>query len=490
MSNFQEMSYWITIAHLPRWGSEKINKLVVSILHDNQDTFENFFSLNKQDWKHKYNLNDKEISDLIEAKGSLPNNSFLAEDLISQGYEVIPINSQEYSPTLKSNLKAKYSPPILYVKGNKQLLQENSIAIVGSRDAAEISLEFTDNIAKKASEQFNVVVSGFAKGVDKQALDSALKYNGQSIIVLPQGILTYSGGIKKYYKQIVEGNVLVLSTFQPNAVWGAGLAMARNPIIYGLAKEIYAAQSSSSGGTWEGVKSGLKMGRIIYVRNPGINEKNANLELIKLGAKPVDLYGNILPGESIEATEPEADVEKQLKADDPLSQIIKVLEESNEALMASEIKKRLGLKITTQKISGMIKNSDKIIKVKGKPVKYTTEKSYSSKTGFSFDEAAVPEMNLNEEIKERIENATLEILSLAFKYNDEWKFICNNKIISAKLSDNNFWNKIEAGVTGFTKGDTLFVNMKIIETGNGKNRFEILEVLQHNSKLNEPGLGL
>jgi len=74
MSNFQEMSYWITIAHLPRWGSEKINKLVVSILHDNQDTFENFFSLNKQDWKHKYNLNDKEISDLIEAKGSLPNN--------------------------------------------------------------------------------------------------------------------------------------------------------------------------------------------------------------------------------------------------------------------------------------------------------------------------------------------------------------------------------------------------------------------------------
>ena len=142
-------------------------------------------------------------------------------------------------------------------------MHEKSIAIVGSRNASDKSLEFTDNIAKLASKEYKVVVSGFAKGVDKQALDSAIKYKGQSIIVLPQGIMTFGSGFKKYYKQIVDGDVLVLSTFFPKAPWKAELAMARNPIIYGLADEIYVAESSDKGGTWSGVVDGLRKNRKI-----------------------------------------------------------------------------------------------------------------------------------------------------------------------------------------------------------------------------------
>ena len=147
-------------------------------------------------------------------------------------------------------------------------MTEKSIAIVGSRNASDVSLQFTDNIAKLASKEYKVVVSGFAKGVDKQALDSAINYKGQSIIVLPQGIMTFGSGFKTYYKQIVDGDVLVLSIFFPKAPWKAELAMARNPIIYGLADEIYVAESSEKGGTWSGVIDGLRKKRKIYVRKP------------------------------------------------------------------------------------------------------------------------------------------------------------------------------------------------------------------------------
>ncbi len=292
MNQITEISYWITLAHLPRWGSEKINRLVVKIVHDNLMTLETFFQSEKE-WKDKFALSDADISDLQNAKAELPNNAFLAEDLLSQGFEVVSINSPDYSKTLKNNLKIK-APTVLYVKGNKRILQENSIAIVGSRDADNISLQFTDNIAKMASVQYKVVVSGFAKGVDKQALGSAIKYKGQSIIVLPQGIMTFGSGIKKYYKEITNGDVIVVSTFHPKAVWSAGLAMARNPIIYALASEIFVAQSSESGGTWAGVIDGLKKGREILVRNPNDGEKNANRILIEKGAKAVDFEGNLI----------------------------------------------------------------------------------------------------------------------------------------------------------------------------------------------------
>ena len=175
-------------------------------------------------------------------------------------------------------------------------MKEKSVAIVGSRSASELSLLFTDRVAKLSIKEFKVVVSGFAKGVDKQALDSAVRYKAQSIIVLPQGIMTFGTGYKTYYKQIVEGDLLVLSVFHPKAPWRPELAMARNPIIYGLANEIYVPESSDKGGTWSGVVDGIRKNRTIYVRKAEARENTANDLLIRKGAIPVDFDGVPLQG--------------------------------------------------------------------------------------------------------------------------------------------------------------------------------------------------
>lgn len=288
-----EAAYWIALANLPRWGPLKINSLIVKFFHENKISIIDFFNLSHSDWKYTYQLNEKQILDLDKAKSELAGNAFLAEYLHSQGFEITPIVSSEYSKTLKKNL-TNYAPILLYTKGNKEIMHEQSVAIVGSRAASEIALNFTDKVAKNASKEYKVIVSGFAKGVDRQALDSAINYRGQSIIVLPQGITTFDWGFKKYYKQIIGGDVLVLSTFKPETTWSKKLAMARNPIIYGLADEIYVAESSDKGGTWSGVIDGLKRGRKIYVRNPEQAENNANNILIQKGAIPVDINGNIV----------------------------------------------------------------------------------------------------------------------------------------------------------------------------------------------------
>lgn len=283
----QELTYWVALAHTPKIWTARKNE-IIAYCFQREKTIVDFFS---SDQFLGMSLTPQEAVLLQQTKSELANYAFMVEELLDQGFDIIPVTSQEYSPTLKSNLKYS-SPIVLYTKGNKQILHEKSIAIVGSRNANENSLKFTDNVAKKASIEYKVVVSGFAKGVDKQALDSALAYKGQSIIVLPQGITTFSSGIKKYYKQIVGGDVLVLSTFHPKLPWSVDLAMARNSIIYGLASEIYAAQSDDKGGTWSGVTEGLKKGRKVYVRVPEKKEKCANKILISMGAAPVDIEGN------------------------------------------------------------------------------------------------------------------------------------------------------------------------------------------------------
>ncbi len=361
----KELPYWLTLAHVPKIQTKKKNEIIVRLFEKSKSIID-FFEFEQAVWGNDYELSQSEIVLFEEARNELSTYAFMVEDLLEQGYSIIPITSQDYSPTLKKNLGRTYAPPVIYTKGNLQIMKEKSIAIVGSRKANDISLEFTDNVAKNASKDYKVVVSGFAKGVDKQALDSAIKYKGQSIIVLPQGIATFQSGFKKYYKQIIDGDVLVLSTFYPKAPWSVQLAMARNPIIYGLTSEIYVAESSEKGGTWSGVMDGLRKGRTIYVRKPNSREKNANNILISKGGIAVDIEGNLI---NYEITEKNKSIVSEPDSNNIEEKIIDFLKAG--VFPAKKIVDTLKIDWSSKKVSDFLKNRKDILTVKGKPLKFT-----------------------------------------------------------------------------------------------------------------------
>lgn len=379
MDSINDNAYWISIAHLPKWTTERINQLIINVMHDNKLSWDAFFELDKKGWKDLFAFSEKEITDLEFAKNDLPRIAFIAEQLQNDGYQIIPINSPDYPAVLKENLKVKNSPPVLYLKGRKNLLQEDAVAIIGSRNAGKAAIDFTEHVAKKSVNELKVVVSGFAKGVDLQALNSTLEANGKSIIVLPQGILTFQSGFKKYYEPIVNGDVLVLSTFFPNAGWDVGFAMARNAYIYGLAKEIYVAETDSKGGTWEGAMNGLKRQRKIYVRMPEPDEKNANQKLITLGAIPVNADGVIIdlkskPSEdlfevqSLNLAVNESDKAYNDKPENIENEILTLLKKNN--FTSKEIIMALKLDLDTRKLTHFLKHNPNIKSIGGNPIKY------------------------------------------------------------------------------------------------------------------------
>ena len=352
----QQLTYWVTLALIPKMWTKRKNEIYVKCFQNNPqisiiDLFED-----SSTWEI-VGLNEIEKTQFEEARKQLANNSFLVEELIAQGYDILPITDKDYPKLLKDNLKFN-APTIIYTKGNKSLLKEPSIAIVGSRSADAKSLFFTDNIAKKAVEENKTVVSGFAKGVDRKALDSTIEANGKSIIVLPQGIMTFGSGFKQYFKHIAQGRVLVMSTFAPKAPWSVEFAMARNPIIYGMASEIYVAQSDDKGGTWSGVIDGLRKKRPIFVRFPEKNEKNANLLLIQMGAYAVDNMGNTLTPGTEEQIVPELVSKGQVDSD-----IISILN-SVEMITSREIVTRLHLDWKDDKMKRHLGNMPQVEKIK------------------------------------------------------------------------------------------------------------------------------
>ena len=365
----QELTYWVTLAFMPTIYTRRKNEIYAACYtHTPQISIVELFE-NTAIWI-ELKLSETEIGIFQEAKSQLINNAFLLENLLSQGYQIIPITSPKYPRNLKSNLKMT-APIVLFAKGNIELLNRSSTAIVGSRNANDISLEFTCNVAKKECQNNQVIVSGFAKGVDKEALDAAIKVQGESIVVLPQGITTFTSGFKQLYKQIIQGRVLVISHFHPKIPWRVECAMERNKIIYGLADKTYVAQSDSHGGTWSGAIEGLRKGRTIFVRYPNKEEKNANLILIQKGARAVNQFGNeidLSPEETVSYEEIERkNIESKIEA---------ILTNGQKTIR--EIKELLSINWTDDKLKKHLRTMQKIEECKIGNRLYFKSKTYAN----------------------------------------------------------------------------------------------------------------
>lgn len=298
MSHYSQKTYLVTLSHLRSWKTVEKNDLL-SQLKENNLSLSELYSYDNDTLCNEFNLTEKQMLSLKRSEEQLTKNALMIEDMENRGFSLIALHdNNSYPPKLKQNLGFNYSPTIIYAYGDMSLFQDPSVAIVGSRTASDTALAFTDNIARNATKEMKVVVSGFAKGVDRRSLDAALDNNGRAIIVLPQGILTAGKVTKDYYAQINEGEVLVMSAFYPSSPWSVAYAMARNPYIYGLGEEIYVAESGTKGGTWSGAIDGLRKERKVFVRNPEKTEKNGNIHLINKGCIPVDINGNPVKVES------------------------------------------------------------------------------------------------------------------------------------------------------------------------------------------------
>ena len=84
----------------------------------------------------------------------------------------------------KKLLEIKDFPEQLYVMGNYELLNKDSIAIVGSRECSPYGAKYAKEFAKKIAEKGICIVSGMAIGIDTAAHIGAMKEKAKTIAVL------------------------------------------------------------------------------------------------------------------------------------------------------------------------------------------------------------------------------------------------------------------------------------------------------------------
>lgn len=209
-------------------------------------------------------------------------------------FEIITPNDKYYPKQLREIYDA---PKKLYIIGNKAILGNLGIAIVGCRDNTKYGELIAKNLGYNLAKQGLNIISGLARGIDSFAHIGAIYAKGKTIAVLGNAIDTiYPKENAVIAEKIIEFGGCIVSEYPPNTPIEKSHFPARNRIISGLSHGVIIVEAKEKSGALITVDYALEQGKDVYAVPGLITAKNSvgTNELIKQGAIPITNYKDVL----------------------------------------------------------------------------------------------------------------------------------------------------------------------------------------------------
>ena len=283
-----EKLYWIWLSRIRKLGSIKTQKLLEKF-----KTPENIWKAQEKELKEVEGIGEEIVKEILNDEYR-KNLEKYEKYMKTNKIDLINIYDKEYP----EKLKEIYDKPItLYIKGNKEILDEFSLAIIGCRENSEYGKKVGSKLSYDIAKKGIVTTSGLARGIDSIAHKSTLMAKGKTIAVIGSGIDNiYPPENKKLVDEIVENGGAVVSEYVIGTKAEKMNFPARNRIISALSDGVIVIEAKKKSGTMITVDFALDNGKEVFAV-PGnitsINSEGTN-ELIKQGAKLITNAEEIL----------------------------------------------------------------------------------------------------------------------------------------------------------------------------------------------------
>lgn len=203
--------------------------------------------------------------------------------------------NNKYYPRKLCNI---YDAPIsLYAKGNIEILNKKTLAMVGCRENSyygkQVALTFSYQLSKKGIN----IISGLAKGIDSYSHMGAIKAKASTIAVIGSGLENFYPKENQWlYDEILKHNGCIISEYPLEAKPNKINFPARNRIISGMSEGVIVVEAKRKSGTMITVDFALEQGKEVFVVPGNITSKNSEgtNSLIQEGAKLVTNIEDII----------------------------------------------------------------------------------------------------------------------------------------------------------------------------------------------------
>lgn len=300
MQNLKNKKYWIWFSLIKNLGPKRKQKLLEIYKKPEQ-----IYNLKKEELLKVEGIGKEIANNIINSKNEKIINYHI-KYMQENNIDIIHINENTYPQNLKQIYDA---PTSIYIKGNKDILNNPNIGIVGCRECTDYGKKSAKYFAYNLSKQNINIVSGLAKGVDSYAHLGCLstyyenKNSGKFTLCCGKTIAVVGNGLDTIYpkenieiaKKIIESGGAIISEYPCGTKPDKMNFPARNRIISGISSGIIVVEAKEKSGTLITVDFALQQGRDVFVVPGNINSINSvgTNDLIKQGAKIVTTYKDI-----------------------------------------------------------------------------------------------------------------------------------------------------------------------------------------------------
>ena len=187
-------------------------------------------------------------------------------------------------------------PPLLFARGDVDLIHFPQMAIVGSRNPTSLGIQIAQDFASELTNMGFTITSGLALGIDAASHRGALSAQGKTIAVTGTGLdRIYPASHKQLATEIINNGVMI-SEFPPGTTAKANHFPRRNRIISGLCMGLLVVEAAKKSGSLITARMAMEQNREVFaipgsIYNPLARGCNG---LIRDGAKLVENTQDIL----------------------------------------------------------------------------------------------------------------------------------------------------------------------------------------------------
>lgn len=283
----EDMKYWIWFSRL-----ENLTPKTLIQLLNFYKTPQNLYIKTKMQLIMD-GVEEKQVDEILNINYRLNLDKYLSY-MQKNNIEIITYYSKEYP----KKLKKIYDPPtVLFIKGNKNILADKSIAIVGCRLCTKYGEKIARNLAYNLSMNNINVVSGLAKGIDTYSHIGCLKGSAKTVAVVGCGLdRVYPKENKNLFSEIIDKGGAIVSEYIIGTNPVPKNFPRRNRIISALSEGVIIVEAKKKSGTLITADFALEQGKELYAVPGNINSVNSygTNELIKQGAKVLTNINDIL----------------------------------------------------------------------------------------------------------------------------------------------------------------------------------------------------
>lgn len=180
--------------------------------------------------------------------------------------------SSIFSEDFPHNLITTFDhPPMLYWMGHHDPDDEQSIAIIGTRNPSDKAAEFTTGLANRLAELRTPIVSGIARGIDAIAMNTSLAAGNRTIGVIGTGMNYSYPAENRHIQQIVAEDHLLISQFSPDTPGARWTFPMRNVVMSGFASMSIIVEAGEHSGTRTQARAAVGHGRPIIITRAVLN---------------------------------------------------------------------------------------------------------------------------------------------------------------------------------------------------------------------------